>query len=429
MATILRLDRPTPGGGARWFLGALVSSRCHRVDAALVAVTGDGLDARIWIEGRKNVAVPNPSVTLYRQLSGTSSGTSGSGSAEMIALLRAELAEVEASLAVDLPAECGVAQNRVQAVGVHDPGLWSLGKTLPRRYMGLCDAARVAELTGASVIDAFPARDLAQCGQGGPIAAVAEWILLKDLTAGRLLLDLGRTIRMSYLPADREPTAPGRVLSFEVGPGMRLLDLLTRQLTGGREEFDPGGRLAVQGRKITELLEHWLSDSSFERPLPRWSPHGVRPERFLVDAMRMAVDADWSVRDLLCTATHFIAESIGRAVRRRLPKDARIDQIVVTGGGRHNGMLLREIAARSPDSPLLQVGDLGIPSEALGPAAVAVLAMFYVDQVPANHTALTGADVPRVLGRMTPGSPRNWQRLLHQMAGSPPAVRPLRSAL
>ena len=103
-------------------------------------------------------------------------------------------------------------------------------------------------------------------------------------------------------------------------------------------------------------------------------------------------------------------------------------KIIVTGGGEQNGMLLREIARRT-EAPLCRIADLGIPSEAFESACVGILVLLYVDQVPANRTSVTRADVPRLLGRLTPGSPQNWQRLLQTCAGSGTSVRPLRSAL
>ena len=57
-------------------------------------------------------------------------------------------------------------------------------------------------LTGLNVIDAFPARDLAQGGLGGPLIALPEWLLLRHRDRSRVLLDLGRTVRVD-LPAGR----------------------------------------------------------------------------------------------------------------------------------------------------------------------------------------------------------------------------------
>ncbi len=423
MAQLLRLDVPATGDGRRWTVGVLVAPRCTRLTAALVAASGRGLDLQPHVAGAISDAIPKETAAMFGSLLAAGSGPAGS-----IAVLRAELAEVQAALVGELLAGLGVAPSRVLAVGVHDPGLWSFDRNRPAGFLGLCDAARLAEVTGLNVIDAFPARDLAQNGLGGPIAPLAEWVLLRHPQSSRVLLDLGRTVRISYLPATVADRVASRILSFDVGPGTRLLDLLTQRLTGGRHRYDPGGRLAVQGRRIDELIEHWLSDPYFDRPLPRWHPRGVRPERFLTDAVRMAVDSDWSVRDLLCSAAHFIAEAIARALRNRLPEDARVDQIVVTGGGRHNGMLLQEIG-RTAEIPLVGIGELDVPDEAFGPACIAVLAQFYLDQVPANLSMVTKTEVPRLLGRLTPGSPQNWQRLLQISAGSSPAIRPLRSAL
>jgi anhydro-N-acetylmuramic acid kinase len=253
-------------------------------------------------------------------------------------------------------------------------------------------------------------------------------MLVPRATTPRVMVDLGRTVKLTYLPpGDR--LAAGRVLAFDVGPGTGLLDRLTSQLSEGQHEFDPGGRLAVQGRQIPELVEHWLADPYFRRPLPCWHPLGCRHEQELGQTVRMAVDSGWSVRDLLCTACHFVAETLARSVRDRLPKMPPVEHIVLLGGGQKNGMLLRSIAQRLPGPKLLVASQLGITEEALEPAAAALLAHLHVDQAPASTTVLTGTHSPRVLGRLTPGSPPHWNRLLHELAENRPAVLPLRSAV
>ncbi len=409
----------------RWSIGLHVSYRCRRVEGVLIAASGRGRDAWIDIKAAKALAVPDAAAALFRQLSGTLTGTILH---DALPELRSGLARVEAELCKELLAQAAVPNSKILAVGVDDPGIWGGGISSVESYLGLCDAALLAELTGLNVIDAFPARDLAQGGQGGPITALPEWILLQDPLRERLILDLGRTVRMTYLPAGREATAPERVLAFEVGPGTRLLDELTHRLTGGQHSFDRGGSMAVQGRRIDDLLEHWLADPSFNRPLPRWHPRGMQPERFLSDAIRMAVDSDWTVRDLLCTAAHLIAESVVQALRW-LPSDAQVDQMLLTGGGRHNGMLLREINARMPHLSTVHVQELGVPDGVLSAASAAVLVLCHVDHMPAGQAASAGAERRCVLGRLTPGSAENWQRLLQQMTETGTASRALRKVI
>ena len=279
-----------------------------------------------------------------------------------------------------------------------------------------------------NVLDAFPSRNLAQGGMGGPLLALPQWLLFRQPGRNRTCWTWAERRRMTYLPDPNSDQAAARILSFEVGPGTALLDLLAQRLSGGQHRFDPGGSMAAQGRRLGPLVERWLLDPGFHGPLPRWHPRGVRPERFLTDGLQMAVESGWSVRDLLCSATHFLAETVALALRKALPEDAALDEIIVTGGGRHNGMLLREIG-RFSELPLVPIEETTMPPEAIGPTCVALLAMLCLDDVPANATAITGTTTPRILGRLTPGSPQNWQRLLHAYGGVLPAVRPLQSAV
>jgi hypothetical protein len=60
---------------------------------------------------------------------------------------------------------------------------------------------------------------------------------------------------------------------------------------------------------------------------------------------------------------------------------------------------------------------------------VALLGLLHLDQIPANATGITGARIPRVLGRLTPGSLTNWNRLVRELANARPSVVALRSAM
>ena len=429
MAAPFRVIPTGPSDACRWAIGILVSSDCSRLSATLVGARSHGLQIDAEVAEGLIVQVPRDATALWTQLVEPGSSLTARETIEAVSAVRAELAQTQASVVDALLSQAGMAPARILAVGVHDPGLWSLSRTVREGYFGLCDPARLAETTGMNVVDAFPARDVAAGGQGGPVTAIAEWVLFGHPRQNRILLDLGRTTRLSYLAARRPNLGAPRVLSFEVGPGMRLIDLFAQRFSNGEHGFDPGGRLAVQGQRLAPLLEHWLSDPYFRRSIPRWHPRGVRPDRFLLDALQMAVEAGWSVRDLLCTATHFVAESVALAIRRQLPGDASVDQLVLTGGGQQNGMLLRELARLLPEVPIVRAMELGIDGEAVGPACVGILALLFLDQVPGNLPEVTGTEVARVLGHLTPGSPQSWQRLISTLSGSQPTVRPLRSAI
>lgn len=402
-------------------IGVVISSGCRRVSAAVVSALGRAVDCRPHVVAHLAEPLPDEIVALYRDIASGRETHPGAP-----ATLASHLSAAAANVVQRLASKGGDAADRALAVGVHEPGLWDL-TTGRRAYASLCDASLLADATGYPVIDAFAARDLAQGGLGGPLLGVPTWMLLRRTDREAVFLDLGRTVRITYVPAF-EPRASNRVLSFDVGPGTSLLDRLAEQLTFGEHTFDPGGKLAVQGRQIPDLVEHWLKDPYFKRPLPRWHPLGCRHEQELTETVRMAIDAGWSVRDLLCTACHFIAETVVRAIRERLPSDAA-EEILLSGGGQQNGMLLRGLASRLAGWRMTRTVDLGLPDAAIDPAAAALLALLHIDHTPANPMSLTGASSPRVLGRLTPGSPSRWHRLLSEMAAHRPAMMSLRSAV
>jgi 1,6-anhydro-N-acetylmuramate kinase len=92
-------------------------------------------------------------------------------------------------------------------------------------------------------------------------------------------------------------------------------------------------------------------------------------------------------------------------------------------------MLLRGLASRLTGCQLTRTIDEGLADAAIDPAAAALLALLHVDHTPANPMSLTGASSPRVLGRLTPGSPTRWHRLLSEMSAHRPAMMSLRSAV
>ena len=405
-----------------------MSGRFTHVRAALVEAVGRGLDCRVRVRASAQCQLDDSIRDRYAAVA------SGNKSPAAVAYLARHLAVVQANMVRQVSSQApDLGVNQVLLMGVHEAGFWHEADGVPIARLGICDTAALAHATGISVVDAFPDRDLAQGGRGGPVEALAQWVLLHDAKQQRVLVDLGRTIRLTYLPASSEAMGADRVIALEVGPGLSLTNTLARQLTEGKHDFDPGGRLAVQGRQVPELLSNFQAGSESEKGFPIGTPPDrptESPTKSHVHAsVAKALDARLSLRDVLCTATHYIAESVARCITERIPKRPPLAELVVTGGGEQNGFLLREIAGRLPELSLVRIGDLGYGPHELEPAAVAVLAILHIDQVPQTHTSISGTPAPRVLGRLTPGSPQNWQRLVRHIAENQPKMMALRSAI
>src|SRR5881394_3353706 len=141
----------------------------------------------------------------------------------------------------------------------------------------------------------------------------------RDAKEDRLLVHLGAAAGVLLVPAGAKVSA---VAGFEAGPGNQLLDTIVYHGSRGREPADPGGKKAVQGCCSEPLLARWL-DHPY---LTRQPPKAVHPEAFGKTFLLAAFDAarqhGAGLPDLLCTATHLVARSVGDGCRRWLPPAA-----------------------------------------------------------------------------------------------------------
>jgi anhydro-N-acetylmuramic acid kinase len=105
--------------------------------------------------------------------------------------------------------------------------------------------------------------------------------------------------------------------------------------------------------------------------------------------------------DLAATATALTAASIATAVRAR---GAETGDLIVSGGGSHNPVLMALLAAFLPGTAISISTDHGINADAKEAIAFAILARETWKGRSGNLPSATGASHPAVLGSITPGS-------------------------
>lgn len=259
----------------------------------------------------------------------------------------------------------------------------------------------VAEWTGLTVAAGFRGADEAAGGSGHLLGAAADYLLFTHPEEHRLLVHLGSRTTAVFLPAGGKPSD---VTGFVAGPGTRLLDDLTSLGTRGREQYDAGGTKAVQGKCLDALLGRWLG-----------SPVSLS-DAFLAEAFHDTRAANGSLHDLLCTATRFVARRLRAECERRLGERPAAARVLVSGGGVRNGFLWKLVGEQFPDCAVERLDAVGVPSSSRSAAAAALLAALTMDGVTANLPLLTGAVGGRLLGRFTPGDPRNWAACTAWMA-------------
>ena len=369
-----------------------------------------------------SLQLPDRAAELKRWLDG-GEGPVGQDPFLVVMELRSILTEHVAIASQESAIKNGRSLAEMLAIGVNEPGKVTAMAHGSRSHIDLIDPGQLADLSSVNVVSGFPARDIASGGKGSPLSPLPLWLLFRSAHCDRIFLHLGRIVQLVRLPRLTGSLSSVSGLGFQASHGTALVDLLVRQLTNGRRDFDSGGRLAVQGRRVDELVNHWLHLCKTHEP----SGEDGAAE-MLRGAVVMAVEQGWSVYDLLCSASHFVAESAAACLERLAP-DSAGTEIILAGGGLANGLILRHLTAQLPDYSLRRIEELGGESDVVPAAVAATLALLHLDQVPANVAGLTGADTPRVLGNLTPGGPQAWQRLLASCVTGGHSIRPLRAAL
>jgi anhydro-N-acetylmuramic acid kinase len=392
----------------RWIIGLASGSSADGADAALVEMDGAGLD----LQARLLLSLHQPYPRELRELLRRAC-TPAKADTRQIALLHCVLGETLAAAARRVADRASFSLQQVQCLGCPGHTVWHEPEGRVPLTLSLGMAAMIAERTGVTVVSDFRSRDVAVEGQGVPLAALTDYLFFRHSEEDRVLVHLGGLARVVYLPAGGRPH---QVFGFEAGPCNLLLDGLMRQLTNGREEYDAGGKHAVQGRCIEPLLDRWLGHPHLLRRPPRSLPRHAFGEEFVAQAVQMARQNQWPLHDLLCTATHFVARCIVGSLQRFLPRERRLGRVLLSGGGVRNGLLWRLLEQQLAPVPVDRTDRHGVSADARKALGFGVLAALTVDGVPANVPAATGAMGSRLLGSITPGSSTNWARCLGWMA-------------
>ncbi|MEV4339816.1 anhydro-N-acetylmuramic acid kinase [Streptomyces sp. NPDC049590] len=280
-----------------------------------------------------------------------------------------------------------------------------------RGTLQLGQPAWIAEATGLPVVSDLRSRDVAAGGQGAPLVALTDTLLLSGLPGTPAALNLGGIANVTVIAPGTEP------LAFDTGPANALLDAAVHHFTDGAARYDEDGRRAGAGRISPELLRVLLDDPYYRRPAPK----STGKEHFHLPYLRRALDTVPvpAAADVLATLTRLTAVTVADACRAH-----GVTRLVVSGGGTRNPVLMRMLAEELPGVPLHPSDDLGLPSAAKEALAFAVLGFLTAHGLPGALPSGTGARRATVLGSITPG--RAPLRLPEPAARPPRRLRIIR---
>lgn len=264
----------------------------------------------------------------------------------------------------------------------------------------MSNESRRRQADGSTVASDFRVAEIAAGRQGAPLSGILESALLRS---DRLVVcqNIGGMANASVVPPK------DGWFAYDTGPGNVLIDCAVRTLTGGAQQCDVAGKMALAGADGIdhEYASDWLQSCEY---LHRAPPKTTGRELFS-DSMGEAIVADLKARGLsddavVATVTRLTALSITTSLRAHVEESyGPIGDLLVCGGGARNAVLMAELRGCFPHARVRTLDDQGLRAEAKEGVLFALLGYLCVGGRRARVSALEGG-ASTVLGKMTPGN-------------------------
>jgi len=377
----------------RRIVGLMSGTSMDGIDAALVRVRGAGLTCTAELMQFRCLPYERG---LRQRLARAAAGDS-LPSAEH-ARLHFEVAACFAHAARAVIEAAGLSARDVDLIGTHGQTLFhhATGRRIWQPGEASWQAGSlpaIAALTGIITVGDFRAADIALGGTGAPLVPYVDFLLRRSPTESRVLLNVGGIANLTYL---RAGGAVEEVLAWDVGPGNMVLDGLAHALLG--LDCDRGGSHAASGVCNAAWVEELLGDEYFVMPAPKSAGREQFGSSYVQRLLGQAGARGLGSEDLLATAVELTAQAVVRACRQPPLARRPVDAVYVSGGGRHNGTLMRRLVHLFAPIPVRGLDALGIDPDAKEALDFAVLANETVHGHAGNLVAVTGAERPCILG-------------------------------
>ncbi len=360
--------------GFIWALGAMSGTSLDGVDAALVRT--DGVTVKAFGAHRFH-PYSDEDRAVIRAALGKLDGPAVAAAAEVVENAHAEIL----SLFED-----------AEVIGFHGQTLTHLPDRATTLQAG--DGQLLADVLERMVVWDFRSADMEMGGQGAPLAPFYHFALARHIgeTQPIAFLNLGGVGNLTLLdPSADGPAEPGACLAFDTGPGNALIDDLCHERLGQR--FDEGGQLTLSGKVDDTVLTRMMSAKYFTK----FPPKSLDRNDFLAWGAMVAGLGDADAAATLAAAS---AEAVARGLDHCPTPPSRM---LVTGGGRKNPGIMRELAQRLP-CPVDPVEDAGLDGDMLEAQAFAYLAVRVLRGLPTSAPGTTGVAAP--IGGGTISRPR-----------------------
>ena len=411
----------------RHVIGCMTGTSLDGLDAALVRITGTGLEMKAEFVGMVSHSLGELADTLRSMAGGNAHPPidflrAARKLGELHAAACVELCEKHGTFAPSPPVRGGSGQGEGGASASHgalggsttttDPHPNPLpkrereqhtldfvvahGQTIwhaPRDERGhmswqLFDPWPIVRRLGVPVCYDLRQADLIAGGEGAPITPIADWVMYRSPNHGRLIVNLGGICNITRNVGKNTPIT---MTGADVGPCNLLIDGVVRELFPDLT-FDRDGAIAARGQRNSAV-----ADAVFEHPFFQGEGRSTGREDFSAAWVRSIVERlrpTMTPEDIVSGAVDAVVRIIYTAA---FPGAT---EAVLAGGGARNKTLVSRLGRGDVASRVTLSDDLGIPIDAREAMGFAVLGALSQDGVPIT--------LPRVTRSENPGRAGAW---------------------
>ncbi|HLK03598.1 MAG TPA: anhydro-N-acetylmuramic acid kinase [Candidatus Acidoferrum sp.] len=385
-------------------LGMMSGTSVDGIDVSLVRISGAPPNLRIKLLDHTSVAFPTNIRKEILRVAEQNEITSGE-----LSQLHSHLGHIYADAALAACKKFRISPRKIDLIGNHGQTIFH--QATPVNYLGaktastlqIGEGAIIAARTGITTVSDFRPADIALGGNGAPLVPFADYALYRHARLGRISLNIGGIANITVIPANAKPSD---VFAFDTGPGNMLIDALVSHFTHGRQRFDKNAALAQQGRAIPALLNELLRDPYLKLAPPKSTGREYYGAAYVQQLLALGEKHHANPNDMIRAATLFTSLSIVDALNRFVFPKHKIHQLIVSGGGAQNPLLLAQLSAALSNLEVLSSSSLNIPTDAKESLAFALLAYETFHQRPSNIPSATGARGPAILGKVSYAPPR-----------------------
>lgn len=375
-------------------VGLMSGTSMDGIDAALVRIKGSGFETKV--EVIKFICLPYESSLLVRL-----ENVGLSGSTSDVCELNFLVGQAFAKAALAVIQEAGFSTYDIDLIGSHGQTIYH---NPPSSKKGVASTIQIGELdviaegTGITTVGDFRTRDMAAGGEGAPLVPYVDYLLFYNSAKVSIAQNIGGIANATVVTENIED-----IIAFDTGPGNMLMDKVVSLASGGKDKYDKYGKLASQGLVNKGLLQKLLSLPFFAQLPPKSTGAELFGNEKAQELYSLVKDKTISLNDLMATLLELTTESIALSYERFILPKWKISQVILSGGGARNPVLVERLKKRLSSVTFSTSDDYGIPLDAKEAVAFAILANELISGNFTNLPSVTGAKRRVPLGKIVLG--------------------------